>query len=545
MPGTTVGIPANSELIFSERLRRQMNKGTRPEGPNKKWTALELATKSGFDERTVRNWLQGLNLPKEVDTLLDTFFGKNPALQDEREELRKIYEEAISLKSAHGQQQPSQPGSVAVTAGTEGDVRAIINSNDLFGTSRSMAFWLYTSETILNQLRDSKALIGSKAGSSCSIQFLLQHPEAKSDRDAAKSVGAGLDKLADLAAAVAPGVSISVRFYSEHPSFRMFSFLKNADERRFGITGIYYHDPKSRLRKFVGADDNVHFVSDGSDGSATIFHEHCLSRFRLRWSELPAATKAVIFDFDGVLVDSMPVYVLAWNEALKEQGCIFEPDEMKREVYAREGEKKAITARDLFEKKKGRVPEEDAITNMIETVERVHRNNIKFLPFDGARELLNDLKARGMRLALVTGSSQASVEAIREFDSAGILAQFDTFVTGSEIDHDGKPLRGKPHPAPYERAVEKLGIDKRHCVVVENAPFGVRSAKAAGLVCLGVLGSSPLPPAALTEAGADAVADDLLDLRRYLMWVDSNEPIGRLLSWLSLMHDPTKIIQMA
>jgi len=95
-----------------------------------------------------------------------------------------------------------------------------------------------------------------------------------------------------------------------------------------------------------------------------------------------------------------------------------------------------------------------------------------------------------MRLGLVTGTSSREV---RRVVPARTLAKFHAVITGDRVRH------GKPHPEPYRRAVRSLRVRSRHTVVVENAPYGIRSARAAGIGLVVALASS-LPPRFLREA---------------------------------------------
>jgi beta-phosphoglucomutase len=91
----------------------------------------------------------------------------------------------------------------------------------------------------------------------------------------------------------------------------------------------------------------------------------------------------------------------------------------------------------------------------------------------------------------------------------GVTGLFDVLVTGDQV------IDGKPDPEPYQIAAERLNLDPGECLAVENAPLGIRSAKAAGMACVAL--ATTLPPPRLAAAGADLVFDDPQALRRWLL----------------------------
>jgi beta-phosphoglucomutase len=93
---------------------------------------------------------------------------------------------------------------------------------------------------------------------------------------------------------------------------------------------------------------------------------------------------------------------------------------------------------------------------------------------------------------------------------------FDVIITSEDTKN------GKPAPDPYLMAIEKCGISKDNCYVVENGPLGIESAVNSGLTCLAVRGNSPLPESALKKAGATLVYRNISELRKHLIWVDTN-----------------------
>lgn len=193
---------------------------------------------------------------------------------------------------------------------------------------------------------------------------------------------------------------------------------------------------------------------------------------------------AVIFDMDGVLLDSMPYHYLAWFEALYTIGvrvsCL--------DVFAHEGEQWEHSLNRWLQRA-GKRPTEHLRRQLFRRRERIFSSLFKPRVFAGAEETLSILQARGYRLALVTGTPRSAVENMLP---VRIHRRFDVIVSGDEV----RP--GKPHPAPFLRAAKLMGVKPAACQVVENAPMGIRAARAAGMQVCAV--ATSLPPAYLRDA---------------------------------------------
>ena len=186
--------------------------------------------------------------------------------------------------------------------------------------------------------------------------------------------------------------------------------------------------------------------------------------------KLKFRAEAIIFDMDGVIVDSMPYHFLAWYEALRPLGirvsCF--------DVYSKEGERWEKTLKN-FLKRANMEPSEKILKRIFASRTKVFRNNFKRLVFKGVEEFLTCLKRRGYPLGLVTGTP---TKEIKEILPRKIERFFDYIVAGDHVK------RGKPYPEPYLKAAEGLGVEPSECIVVENAPFGIESAKKAGMFCM-------------------------------------------------------------
>ncbi len=211
--------------------------------------------------------------------------------------------------------------------------------------------------------------------------------------------------------------------------------------------------------------------------------------------------EAVIFDMDGVITNTMPDHFRAWKTIFNKEGIPV----THHDIYSREGQRGIHSVREIFAAY-GRSFSAAKAKELLRRKERLFQRIVqrRFIP--GARRLIRDLKSGGFRLALVTGTSRHELHRILP---ENLYELFDVVVTGSDVRH------GKPHPEPFRKAVRELKISRRYAVVLENAPFGIRSAKAAGLHCLAL--STSLPEAYLKQA--DGVFHSIRDLRSQLRFL--------------------------
>ena len=211
--------------------------------------------------------------------------------------------------------------------------------------------------------------------------------------------------------------------------------------------------------------------------------------------------KAVLFDMDGVLVDSMNHHLQSWKELL-EFFNITVSDEF---IFEHEGAMSSEVVRDLFEDR-GYPIEEDQIIEIYASQNSRFREkylkNVSLYP--EAISLLQQLRDRGILLGLVTSSRMNLVERIWAQED---LSLFSTVVSADHID------KYKPHPDPYLKALGQIRQEARECLVIENAPAGIQSAQAAGIPCFAV--ASTLPEEKLSDA--QKVFSDLTSLSAFLI----------------------------
>ena len=181
--------------------------------------------------------------------------------------------------------------------------------------------------------------------------------------------------------------------------------------------------------------------------------------------------KAVIFDMDGTLIASTEADYLAWKKTFEDNGR-----ELTYEDYF---PLLGIKSADVVEKELKLEGEkvDKALAKKLEYFEEiVATKGIDPIPF--AEDLLKRLRKMPIKIALATSSRKMKMQMV--MTKLDFLKYFDVLVTGEEVHH------GKPSPAIYFLAAEKLGLKPEDCVVVEDAANGVIAAKDAGMKCIAI-----------------------------------------------------------
>ena len=194
--------------------------------------------------------------------------------------------------------------------------------------------------------------------------------------------------------------------------------------------------------------------------------------------------KAVFFDFDGVLIDSMPAHVRAWKRVTTELGI--EVDGHYFELH--EGEKPEFTVKNLLAERGVELSVERQRA-LIERKRELYRAEAPAGLIPDARRLIDALRGRGIECDVVTGSIRRNMEATLTPDE---LALFTHITTAEDYEH------GKPRPDPYLTGWRRSGFAREECLVVENAPLGIQAARAAELKTVAIV--TTLPAEYLREA---------------------------------------------
>lgn len=219
-------------------------------------------------------------------------------------------------------------------------------------------------------------------------------------------------------------------------------------------------------------------------------YEHQIQHFLQRHGYLSVNPRAALIDMDGTLYDSMPSHASAWQIMMAEQGI----DSPLEDFFRFEGRTGASTINILFQRAFGRDASPEEISVLYQRKTELFRSMPEVPVMPGAQELMNFLKEVGMKRVLVTGSGQNSLLNRLEADFPSIF-QPSLRVTSRDVTH------GKPHPEPYFKAMELADVRPDNCIVIENAPLGVKAGDASGAFTIGVA-TGPIPEIELTEAGA-------------------------------------------
>ena len=198
--------------------------------------------------------------------------------------------------------------------------------------------------------------------------------------------------------------------------------------------------------------------------------------------------EALLFDMDGVLINSTPAVARVWRRWAIERG--FNPDEVVSRAHGRPS---LSTVKECLPNADHEAENREVERREIEDLEGV-------IPLPGAVDLLSSLPAD--RWTIVTSCTRALAEV--RIRAAGLPLP-RKLVTANDITN------GKPHPDPYLVGASKLGFSPSDCVVLEDVPAGVRSGKAAGAKVIAF--TTTVESLALREAGADWVLRSCADVR--------------------------------
>ena len=196
---------------------------------------------------------------------------------------------------------------------------------------------------------------------------------------------------------------------------------------------------------------------------------------------------ALLFDMDGVLIDSTPAVARVWSRWAVEHG--FDPEEVVARAHGRPS---LTTVRDYLPNSDHEAENREVERREIEDLEGV-------IPLPGALDLLASLPSN--RWTIVTSCTRRLAEV--RIRAAGLPLP-ERLITSNDITH------GKPHPEPYLTGASILGFSPGEYVVVEDAPAGVRSGKAAGAKVIAF--RTTAPDSVLREAGADWIVTNCADI---------------------------------
>ena len=211
--------------------------------------------------------------------------------------------------------------------------------------------------------------------------------------------------------------------------------------------------------------------------------------------------KAVIFDIDGTLIDSVDRHAAAWQEALRHFGHDL-PYEKVREQIGKGGDllMAALLPEDEV-RRRGKEIEE----YRLDLFKREYLPQVK--PFPMVRELFERIKADGLRIALASSAKEEELERYKEIAGIANLLEAETSSDDAE--------RSKPHPDIFEAALARLeGIEAADAIAVGDTPYDAQAAGKVGLRTIGLL-CGGWPERELRRAGCIAIDRDPADLLRH------------------------------
>ncbi|MFC2047959.1 HAD family hydrolase [Chloroflexota bacterium] len=196
------------------------------------------------------------------------------------------------------------------------------------------------------------------------------------------------------------------------------------------------------------------------------------------------SNKAIIWDMDGVIANTAPHHLKAWQEALSKRGVKFTEEDFRESFGLRNDT--------IIRKVLGEEVSQDEIDSIASEKEESFRRKIKqgLKPLPGVIKLLKSLSEHRFRMALASSAPIENIQLLTE--GLGINKFFQVIVSEKDV------TEGKPSPQGFLLAAERLRIKPDNCIVIEDAIVGVTAARRAAMRCLAVTNTHP--KASLREA---------------------------------------------
>jgi HAD superfamily hydrolase (TIGR01509 family) len=205
--------------------------------------------------------------------------------------------------------------------------------------------------------------------------------------------------------------------------------------------------------------------------------------------------KGAVFDFDGVIVDSHPAHLRAWEKFLGSVGRTVSKEQLQVVLDGRKRE-------DILRHFMGDLSAEQIVEYGHQKEQFFRDEAAHVRTIDGLPSFLEDLECEHLALAIASSGGKSRIEFLLE--KVALTKRFRVVVTGDEVE------QGKPHPAVFLKAAQQLGLDSCQLMAFDDAASGVKAAKAAGMLCVGI--AQPDRATILLDAGATHVAPDFRSL---------------------------------
>jgi beta-phosphoglucomutase len=180
--------------------------------------------------------------------------------------------------------------------------------------------------------------------------------------------------------------------------------------------------------------------------------------------------EGILFDFDGVILDSMKYHYRAWRQALSHY--VVDVDE--HYFYMQEGQGISGVGKSLLKETE---LDKNTFQKIIEEKKHYFNHIFRVEFYDGFFDFLDFIAKERIKLGIVTGGLR---ERIIPFVNKYVTGYFEAIITADDVNHT------KPHPEPYLTGAKKLSLDPAQCLVIENAPMGITSAKNAGMAVIAI-----------------------------------------------------------
>ncbi|KGO85126.1 ABC transporter ATP-binding protein [Flavobacterium rivuli WB 3.3-2 = DSM 21788] len=207
--------------------------------------------------------------------------------------------------------------------------------------------------------------------------------------------------------------------------------------------------------------------------------------------------KCVIFDMDGVVVNTEPIGYQANGELFKSLNIVV-PDDIYATFIGSSDKNNMQRIKDLYNLEHTR---EELLDEKYKYYYEVFDKADDLELMAGVKDLIIDLHKNGMKLILASSATKRKIDKV--FSRFDLYPYFDEVISGDDFEFS------KPHPAIFLEAVAKSGFNKSECVIIEDSANGIKAAKAAGVYCIGYVSGHGLPQ---DTTGADKVITDFKEL---------------------------------
>jgi len=211
--------------------------------------------------------------------------------------------------------------------------------------------------------------------------------------------------------------------------------------------------------------------------------------------ELRGPIRAVVFDMDGVLIDSHPAHRAAWKSFLQAMGQDVSEAEL---AFILDGRTRSDILRHYF----GDLPDEQLQEYGRRKDEIFRGIEHRIEPVRGVLDFVEDLKQRGIVMAVATSASE--IRTFSTIERLGLGGCFEAVITASDVS------AGKPDPMVYRLACERISLPACEALAFDDATAGIEAARTAGMRCIGVAGNGV--SFKLIEAGAERIIADFVGL---------------------------------